>query len=127
MTTTTPEDCIYDVTPEELAKDEPVTYEEGVTADLTPDGTLEFEFPEPRDLTDVKVQAPEDTELVVVPVYEDGTKGKPTPLNSKPEEPEDNPVDEPKVVKVIIKKPDDTPLTPDDITNIEVIACKHGI
>ena len=101
-------------------------YTEGVTSDLTPEGTVEFDFPEPRDLTDLKVQAPEGTDLVLVPVYDDGTEGTPIPLDSNPDTKFDNPVDEKEVVKVIIKNADDTPLSPTDITSIEVIACLHG-
>ena len=125
-TTTPPMDCIYDVTPEELEKDEPVVFADGITADLTPEGTIVYEFPEPRDVIEVNVQAPDGTDLVVVPVFDDGKEGKPTTVNSKPDEPITTPVNEKDVKKVIIKKPDDSPLTPTDITVVEVNACAEG-
>ncbi len=120
-------DCIYDVTPEELDEDEPVTFEGGVTADLTPEGTIVYTFEEPRDLTNVIVDTPEDIPLEVVPVKEDGTEGEPIPLNegNNPINPAENP-DADDITSVIIKRVDDAPLEPSDIMNIEVVACEEG-
>ncbi len=133
-TTTAPIDCIYDVTPEELEKDEPVEYDGGITADITPEGDLEFDFndDEPRDVTNIKVDVPDtedgdDTPLEAVPIKPDGTEGTPIPLvqGDNPINPDENP-DFDDVDKVIIRKKDDTPLKPDDITNVEVVACAEG-
>ncbi len=127
MTTTGPEDCIYDVTPEELAKDKPVKYAGGITAELTPDGKLVFTFKEPRHLTEVKLQTPDGIVLQVVPESEDGTKGAPTPLDSNPDEPATTELDEPKVLRVTIEPADGQPaLKPEDILFIEVTACEEG-
>jgi len=59
------EDCIYDVTPEELAKDEPVTFGDDITADITPEGELVFEFPEPRKVSQITVKTPSGETLQV--------------------------------------------------------------
>ncbi len=126
-TPTSPVDCIYDVTPEELEEDEPVTFEGGVTADLTPEGMIVYTFDEPRDLTDVFVDTPEDVDLEVIPVKEDGTQGEPIPLDegNNPVNPAENP-DADDITSVIIKRVDDEPLEPTDITNIEVVGCEEG-
>ncbi len=125
-TPTSPVDCIYDVTPEELDQDEPVTFDGGVTADLTPDGEIVYTFEEPRDLTDVVIDTPEDTPLEVLPVKEDGTEGEPIPLDegNNPINPAENP-DAKDVTSVIIRRIDDEPMESTDITNIEVVACEE--
>ncbi len=115
------------MTPEELDEDEPVTFEGGVTADLTPEGTIVYTFEEPRDLTDVVIDTPEDTPLEVVPMKEDGTEGEPIPLDegNNPINPAENP-DAKDVTSVIISRTDDEPIESTDITNIEVVACEEG-
>jgi len=70
-TTSMPIDCIYDVTPEELSKDEPVEYAGGITADITPDGELVFDFPEPRKVSEITVKTPSGETLEVNKFYTD--------------------------------------------------------
>ncbi len=125
-TTTPPVDCIYDVTPEELIPDKPIEYDEGVTAELTPEGTVVFTFPEPRKLTEVTLQAPDGTKLEVVPVREDGTEGQPKDLKSSPDKPKSTKLKESDVTKVIVRAKDGNPVTPADIVALEVTACKEG-
>ena len=103
-------------------------FTEGVTADLTPEGTLEYNFPEPRPVSEIIVQTKKDDQpLEVVFILEDGTETSPSDLDTSSDEPVKNDIpDQPGVVKVIIKTPDDTPLIPEDIISLEVIACKEG-
>ena len=98
-----------------------------MTADLTPEGTIVYTFEEPRQLTDVVVDTPGDIPLEVIPVKEDGTPGEPIPLEegNNPINPYENP-DAQDVTSVIIRKPDETPLIPADITNVQVVACEEG-
>ncbi len=105
-----------------------MTFDGGITADVTPEGTLEYTFPEPRPVSEIDVQTKDDKPVEVVFELEDGTVTTPTPLETSPDEPVKNDItpDQPGVVKVIIKTPDDTPLTPEDIISVEVIACKEG-
>lgn len=57
----------------------------------------------------------------------DGTEGTPIPLNEdgNPINPAENP-DAEDITKVIIRRADEEPLEPEDISNIEVIACFEG-
>ncbi len=128
-TTTTPLDCIYDVTPEELAKDEPVKYGDGITADITPKGALEYNFPTPRPVSEITIQTKDkDKPLEVIFLLDDGSTTEPVPLDTSSDQPVKNDIpDQPNVVKAIIKTPDDSPLKPEDVPFAEVIACKEGL
>ncbi len=129
------------MTPEELDEDEPVTFDGGVNADLT-EGTIVFEFPEPREITNIKVDTPGEfsspsgytrrpVDLVIIPIKPDEngnpTEGTHVPLNEgdNPINPEETP-DFDDVTSVIIRRADDEPLVSGDITNIEVVACAEG-
>ncbi len=133
-TTTAPVDCIYAATPEELEQDEPVEYDGDITADINPDGQIVYDFKddEPRDVTNIKIDVPdtedgEDTPLEAVPIKPDGTEGTPIPLvqGDNPINPAGNP-DFDDVDKVIIRNKDQSPLQPDDIPSVEVVACIEG-
>ena len=127
ITTTAPLDCMYDVTPEELFTDEPIQYNDDVMAALTPEGAIKFTFPVPRDLSNVKLQAPDGVDLVVIPIYEDGTEGKPITLSSSPDNEISNPIQLPrKIIGVLIRRKDDNPIKPEDFTSLEVTACGYG-
>ncbi len=54
-TPTAPVDCIFELTSDEL-KEGVVTFESGVTAELTPEGEVVYTFPEPRIFTSVVTQ-----------------------------------------------------------------------
>ncbi len=101
---------------------------EDITADITPEGTLEFNFPEPRPVSEIKVQTKDGKPVEVVFKLEDGSVRGPKPLDSKPDEPVSNDItpDQPGVTTVVIKFPDGTPLTPEDVIFVEVDACKEG-
>ena len=127
--TTPTEDCIYDVTADELDKDEPVQFADDITAQLTPEGAVEYNFPEPRTVSEITVQADKTGSdgLEVVFTLEDGTETSPQPLDSDKDEPTKNDLpDQPGVVKVTIKRADDKSLEADKIPFIEVVACKEG-
>lgn len=119
-------DCVYDIAGEELASPEPVQFAEGIKAEITSDGLLQFSFPAPRDVTEVKLKTDESVELVIIPVYQDDKQGSPTPLRSSPAEQISTPLVQVNVKKVLIKKADGSSLVPTDITTLEVIACRHG-
>ena len=116
------------MTPEELANPEPVTYADNVAADITPEGTLKYTFPDPRPISEISLQtAKPEKPVEVVFELDDGTNTSPVPLDTSSDEPTRNDIpDQPNVVKVVIKNVDNSPLTPDDIIFAEVIACKEG-
>ncbi len=113
------------MTPEDLSKPETTEFDDGVKAKLTPDGEIKYTFPEPRDLTDVKLQADtEDTPLEAVPYTATGPKD-PIPLTGGDDEPESNPTNVPDVIAVVIRTTDGSDISPEDIPSIEVETCKE--
>ena len=65
-----------------------------------------------------------DEPFEIVPVDEKGDDTQdPTSLSSKPDEETETPVDLPDVTTVVIRKKDKSPITPEDVTRLEVIAC----
>ena len=75
-----PVDCIYKVTKKDLAQEEPVKPFDGVKAELTPEGKLEFIFeePTPRDVSQIILKSPKKNQpFQVVGFDADGNPSEP--------------------------------------------------
>ncbi len=110
-----------------MIDDLPETFEDGTTAELTPDGGIKFTFPEPRDITDVNLQSPADAPgLEVVTESTEGDLGEASPIYGTPGTPLTNPINTEDVISVTIRRTDGDEVQPSDITSLEVIACEES-
>lgn len=122
--TTSAISCIYEVNKENLKPNEPLKFAEGVIATLTDKGTVEFTFPYPRKLSDIKLQAAKQLEAIITSVDGETTK---TSLLPSTDQPTHNDIPNGQnVIKVEIKSTSDVHLKPEDITLIEIVACVEG-
>jgi hypothetical protein len=121
--TARPSDCIYDVTPKELAQKKPEVFSGGVTAQLTDAGVVEYIFPIPRSPTEVHLQTTSGQAFQAVLVSSDGSQ-ETTLLSSDKEKPAVTSLPaKTDIVKIHIKTTNGTPLTATDLTSLEVVAC----
>ncbi len=121
-TTTAPSDCIYIPTADDLEASisEPIVYGDGTTAQLLPDGTVEFIFPDVRDITGVNVQGETLPDQLIVQTFNEADEpNEESPLNT---DNTDTPLAEEDVKRIIISNPDGS-IEPEDFTSIEVVAC----
>lgn len=89
------------------------------------DGSVVFEFKEPRDVTQIKADLSEpDTSLFAIVTYSNGEQSAPVTVNAATGELEFTTLEETDVVTVTIKSSDFTkPLTAEQIEQLTVIAC----
>lgn len=117
------EDCLYEATKPALEKPQPAEVGQGVTADVTPTGVLEFRFKSPRTVTDIKIQTTSPMPLQAQFIGVEDVVSSPTPIVSGNSQPQDNPVDSTNVLVVRITRPDGQKVTPGDIVTVTVEAC----
>ena len=125
--TTAKPDCLYDLIPDVLDKDTPYTFVDGTTAELTDNGGIKYTFPEPRDVTEVTLQALDTTDnVVIVAETLEGVPPEETPVDGLVNQPMVNPVYLPDVISVTIKRDDDSPFENGDIIALTIEACEES-
>ncbi len=131
VTTTSPKDCIYGLSPADvtsvIGSGTMKSFDAGVMANLSAVNELMFNFPEPTDLTNIDLTVPSGVTLEYVTVLADGTVSTPKPLvnGANPIDPATD-ADAAGIIAVVIRPSGGGPLPEGDLTSIVIEACLEG-